>query len=80
MGIKKYLSGRVPEMGCAGIKEGNLYRVAFLLSDIYCSLVLLVKDYKSRYYTWYPTAKGKEEGDEHRSASFVNYSQRGKQY
>jgi len=42
LGIKKYLSGRVPEMGCAEIKEGNPIKVAFLLSDIYCSLVLLV--------------------------------------
>ena len=61
-------------------KEGNPIKVAFLLSDIYCFLVLFVKNYKGSYYTRYPTAKGKEEGDEHRSASFVNYSQRGKQY
>ncbi len=67
-------------MGYAEIKEGNPIKVAFLLSDIYCFLVLFVKDYKGSYYTRYPTAKGKEEGDEHRSASFVNYSQRGKQY
>ena len=67
-------------MGYAEINEGNPRKVAFLLSDIYCFLVLFVKDNKCRYYTRYPTAKGKEEGDEHRSASFVNYSQRGKQY
>ena len=52
-------------MSALAKKEGNPIKVAFLQSDIYCFLVLFVKDYKGSYYTRYPTAKGKEKGDEH---------------